>query len=64
MLQDLERGKRLEYDALNGAVARVGAAVGVATPLNGTLCGLLAALDPGRAGTPITSRPSTGHSTR
>ncbi len=45
MLQDVERGRRLEYDAINGAVVRVGAAVGVATPLNRTLVGLLAGLD-------------------
>jgi 2-dehydropantoate 2-reductase len=49
MLQDLERGRRLEYDALNGAVVRFGEAVGVATPVNRTLYGLLAALDPARA---------------
>ena len=49
MLQDLERGKRLEYDALNGAVARAGERAGVATPLNGTLARLLATLDPGAA---------------
>ena len=49
MLQDLERGRRLEYDAINGAVVRFGEAVGVPTPVNRTLYGLLAALDPGRA---------------
>jgi 2-dehydropantoate 2-reductase len=45
MLQDLERGKRLEHDALNGAVSRAGARAGVATPLNTTLARLLATLD-------------------
>ncbi len=49
MLQDLERGRRLEYDAINGAVVRFGDAVGVPTPVNRTLTGLLAALDPGAA---------------
>jgi len=49
MLQDVERGKPLEYDAINGAVVRVGEALGVPTPLNRTLVGLLAALDEGRA---------------
>jgi 2-dehydropantoate 2-reductase len=44
MLQDLERGRRLEYDAINGAVVRFGEAVGVPTPVNRTLYGLLAAL--------------------
>jgi 2-dehydropantoate 2-reductase len=48
MLQDLERGRRLEYDAINGAVVRFGEAVGVPTPVNRTLHGLLAALDPAR----------------
>lgn len=46
MLQDLERGKRLEWDALNGAVTRAGARAGVATPLNATLARLLATIDP------------------
>lgn len=48
MLQDLERGRRLEYDAINGAVIRFGEAVGVPTPVNRTLYGLLTALDPAR----------------
>ncbi len=48
MLQDLERGRRLEHDAINGAVIRFGDAVGVPTPVNRTLYGLLVALDPGR----------------
>jgi 2-dehydropantoate 2-reductase len=56
MLQDLERGRRLEYDALNGAVVRFGAVVGVPTPVNRTLYGLLAALDVTRE----TSRSSRG----
>jgi 2-dehydropantoate 2-reductase len=46
MLQDVERGRRLEHEALNGAVVRLGAAVGVATPVNRVLHGLLAALSP------------------
>jgi 2-dehydropantoate 2-reductase len=45
MLQDVERGRRLEHDALNGAVIRYGHAVGVATPLNRTLHALVDALD-------------------
>ncbi len=51
MLQDVERGRRLEHDAINGAVVRVGEAIGVATPLNRALVGLLTALDPGRRST-------------
>jgi 2-dehydropantoate 2-reductase len=50
MLQDLERGRPLEHEALNGAVVRLGDAAGVPTPVNRTLHGLLAALDPGRRG--------------
>ena len=56
MLQDLERGRPLEHEALNGAVVRFGAAVGVAAPVNQTLYGLLCALDPARPRTPPASR--------
>ena len=52
MLQDLLRGRRLEHDALNGAVVRAAARVGVAVPVNRTLVALLARLDP--AGRPAT----------
>jgi 2-dehydropantoate 2-reductase len=48
MLQDVGRGRRLEWDAINGAVVRAGEAAGVPTPLNRALAALLAALDPGR----------------
>jgi 2-dehydropantoate 2-reductase len=34
MLEDLERGRRLELPWLSGAVARLGAELGVATPVN------------------------------
>ena len=34
MLQDLKLGRRLEVEALNGAVVRVGREVGIPTPLN------------------------------
>jgi 2-dehydropantoate 2-reductase len=44
MLQDLERGRRLEHDALNGAVVREAERVGVAAPINRTLCSLLSCL--------------------
>ena len=49
MLQDRRRGRRLEYDAINGAVVRAADRVGVAVPLNRTLVALLARLDPGAA---------------
>jgi 2-dehydropantoate 2-reductase len=45
MLQDRERGRRLEYDALNGAVLRAGARLGVPTPINRVLHDLLAVID-------------------
>ncbi|HKA92174.1 MAG TPA: ketopantoate reductase C-terminal domain-containing protein [Acidimicrobiia bacterium] len=47
MLQDLRRGRRLEHDALNGAVVRAAARAGVAAPHNRTLLALLAHLDRG-----------------
>jgi 2-dehydropantoate 2-reductase len=34
MLRDLERGKRLEIDALNGAVSRFGNQLSLPTPIN------------------------------
>jgi 2-dehydropantoate 2-reductase len=49
MLQDLRRGRRLEHDAINGAVVRAAARTGVAVPANRTLLALLDAVDPGRA---------------
>lgn len=47
MLQDRLRGRRLEYDALNGAVLRAAARHGVPVPVNRVLHGLLAVLDAG-----------------
>ena len=46
MLQDRERGRRLEYDALNGAVLRAAARHDVATPVNRVLHALLAVMSP------------------
>jgi len=57
MLQDLRRGRRLEHDALNGAVVRAAAAAGVSVPVNRLLVALLARLDPG-ARSPGASRAS------
>jgi 2-dehydropantoate 2-reductase len=45
MLQDRERGGRLEHDALNGAVVRAGRRAGVATPIHETLDALLTLVD-------------------
>jgi 2-dehydropantoate 2-reductase len=51
MLQDRRRGRRLEHDALNGAVVRAAARVGVPVPTNRTLFALLERLDAGSRGT-------------
>lgn len=39
MQLDLEQGKRLEIDALSGALVRLGAAKGVPTPVHQTIIG-------------------------
>src|SRR5262249_53879596 len=41
MLQDLERGRRTEIDAINGAVWRRGAEHGIKTPVNAALTQLI-----------------------
>lgn len=43
MLQDLERGRPTEIDAINGYVAARGATLGVATPANATLTRMIRA---------------------
>jgi len=43
--QDLARGKRTEIDSLNGYVARRGAELGIATPVNRTLHALVKLLE-------------------
>jgi 2-dehydropantoate 2-reductase len=43
--QDIHRGKRTEIDSLNGYVARRGAELGVATPVNQTLHALVKLLE-------------------
>lgn len=45
MLQDLERGRRTEIDAINGAVWHRGAARGISTPVNETLTRLVHAVE-------------------
>jgi 2-dehydropantoate 2-reductase len=45
MAQDITRGKRTEIDSLNGYVARRGAELGVATPVNQTLQALVKLLE-------------------
>jgi 2-dehydropantoate 2-reductase len=46
MLQDRRRGRRLEHDAINGAVVRAASRAGVPVPVNRTLLVLLERLDP------------------
>jgi 2-dehydropantoate 2-reductase len=43
--QDIARGSRTEVDSLNGYVVRTGARLGVATPVNQTLHGLVKLLE-------------------
>ena len=43
--QDIERGKRTEIDSLNGYVVRLGAELGVPTPVNHTLYALVKLLE-------------------
>ena len=50
MYTDLEMGRPLELDALNGAVARIGEEVGVPTPLNSFLYSVLVAHKDGTMG--------------
>jgi 2-dehydropantoate 2-reductase len=48
MLQDFRRGRRLEHDAITGAVVRAAARTGVPVPVNRMLRALLDGIDPGR----------------
>jgi 2-dehydropantoate 2-reductase len=52
MLQDRDRGRRLEHEALNGAVLRGAARGGMSAPVNRVLYGLLAVLDERRRARP------------
>jgi 2-dehydropantoate 2-reductase len=47
MLQDLERGKPLEHDAINGAVVRAAQRAGVPAPIHRTLLALLECMSKG-----------------
>jgi 2-dehydropantoate 2-reductase len=48
--QDMARGKPSEIDHLNGYVARRGAELGIATPVNQTLHALVKLVESARAG--------------
>ncbi len=52
MLQDIERGKRTEIDAINGRIVEVGRKHGVKTPVNSALVALVKCLEEGRAAQP------------
>ena len=41
MLQDLEKGKRCEVDAINGVVCAYGRKYGVPTPYNDKVCEII-----------------------
>jgi 2-dehydropantoate 2-reductase len=41
MLQDLERGRKTEIDAINGSIVREGKRLGVATPVNEVMVALV-----------------------
>lgn len=45
MLQDIQRGRRTEIDAISGAVVKLGTALGVATPVNNTLWRLVQGIE-------------------
>ncbi len=45
MLQDLLKGKRTEIDQINGAVVREAARLGISTPVNETLVGLVKTIE-------------------
>lgn len=45
MWQDIEMGRTTEIDTINGAVVRLGAQHGIATPVNRTLCALVRAIE-------------------
>ncbi len=53
MLQDIQKGKRTEIDALNGALVRLGEQQGIATPVNQTLTRLIRYKEEAGKSTPL-----------
>lgn len=45
MLQDREKGKKMEIDSINGAIVRMGNEMNISVPVNETLYGLLKVID-------------------
>lgn len=58
MLEDRLAGRPLEYDALNGAVVRLGERYGIPTPLNRAITALLAAINDAAPASAAADRPS------
>lgn len=48
MLQDIEKGKKTEVDAINGAIAAFGRKIGCPTPMNETVTNMIHAIEEGR----------------
>lgn len=48
MLQDLEKGKKSEVDAINGVVSKFGRKVGVPTPMNDTVVNVIHQIEDGK----------------
>ena len=57
MLYDKLAGRRLEWDARNGVIARLGAHHGIPTPVSDRVTAELAALDEPASGSSATCRP-------
>jgi 2-dehydropantoate 2-reductase len=47
MLQDVKRQKKTEIDQINGAVVRMAASLGIASPVNEVLTALVRSLEEG-----------------
>jgi 2-dehydropantoate 2-reductase len=52
MWEDLSKGRPTEIDELNGEIVRLGAAHGVATPVNARIVALVRKAEAARAGSP------------
>ena len=48
MLQDLEKGKKSEVDAINGVVSAFGRKVGVPTPMNDAVVSVVHQIEDGK----------------
>ena len=48
MLQDLEKGKKCEIDAINGVVCAYGKKYGVKTPYNDKVCEIIHGIEDGK----------------